>query len=391
MTPVGAGRPTGEDLSIPDGRVGGARHGGLVTESLGTHESKKSSDRLLVVHARSGARNADKFADALRENSSATPVLVRLANGSLVEVPRVLMDLSAKFENFESTERFIVLEMDKYDLNLGLSWLEKHEPWIDWRGKAIGASRSVLSDRASVSHVPTSVKGKGIRQDRQGASAPEEFMGVAEVFGAPHEVPVDPVKESAEEHPGVKLSEFTIRCCGLGNLAPPEQGITRRDPGVGNVVPRGVRKALIDWKTGYTASNVGSLVPREPVKAKQEWKVGKYASRVGNIVPHKASIVDGARDETLADVDEDQESSDGHCQVIGSETGLRVKADAIQLKALSEVAELLNLEETSLNDFLADLNAGDIAEVVLLRPEPTPEELNSSSVVDEDVLEEFRN
>ncbi|GMF61831.1 unnamed protein product [Phytophthora fragariaefolia] len=43
-TPVGAGRPTGEDLSLHDGRVRGTRHGGLAPESLGTLESRKSSD-----------------------------------------------------------------------------------------------------------------------------------------------------------------------------------------------------------------------------------------------------------------------------------------------------------------------------------------------------------
>ncbi|GMF35164.1 unnamed protein product [Phytophthora fragariaefolia] len=83
-------------------------------------------------------------------------------------------------------------------------------------------------------------------------------------------------------------------------------------------------------------------------------------------------------------------SSDEHYHVFDSETGLRVKADAVQLEALPEVAELLSLEEMSLDDFLADLKTGDIAEMVFLRPEPTPEELNSSSVMDEDVLEEFR-
>ncbi|GMF57088.1 unnamed protein product [Phytophthora fragariaefolia] len=83
-------------------------------------------------------------------------------------------------------------------------------------------------------------------------------------------------------------------------------------------------------------------------------------------------------------------SSDGHYHVFDSETGHRVKADAVQLEALPQVAELLNLDEMSLDDFLADLKAGAIAEMVLLRPEPTPKELNASSVMDEDVLEEFR-
>ncbi|POM71966.1 Reverse transcriptase-RNase H-integrase [Phytophthora palmivora] len=38
------------------------------------------------------------------------------------------MDLAVKFEDFDSTESFLVLDMAKYDLILGMPWLEKHEP-----------------------------------------------------------------------------------------------------------------------------------------------------------------------------------------------------------------------------------------------------------------------
>ncbi|POM76920.1 LOW QUALITY PROTEIN: Hypothetical protein PHPALM_5790 [Phytophthora palmivora] len=86
------------------------------------------------------ARNGDKYADALRESKGRGQVTVRLTDGTVV--------MSVKFEDFDSTESFLVLDMDKYDLILGMPWLEKHEPWIDWRGKAIGASRSAVSDRA---------------------------------------------------------------------------------------------------------------------------------------------------------------------------------------------------------------------------------------------------
>ncbi|GMF36950.1 unnamed protein product [Phytophthora fragariaefolia] len=252
------------------------------------------------------------------------------------------MDLSVKFEDFDSTERFVVLEMYRYDLILGMTWLEKNEPWIDWRGKAIGAGRPALSDRALVSHVPTSVKSKGVRQDRQGASASEEFMGVAEVLGVPQEVTVDSVKESAEVPPGVKPSEpreasrsdkVLQAAHQVGNLVPPEQGISRWEPSVGNVVPRGVRKALIAWEEGDSASNVGNLGTRQPVKAKQEGKVGEDAS---------CAVAQGdSEPKTKAP---QTRSSDGHYHVFDSETSLRVKADAVQLEALPEVAELLNLE-----------------------------------------------
>ncbi|GMG17684.1 unnamed protein product [Phytophthora fragariaefolia] len=266
-TPVEAGRPTGEDQSLHDGRVGGTRHGGLATAGLGTLESRKSSERLLVLHSR--------------------------VRGALV------------------------------------------------------------------SHVPTSGKSKGIRDERQGATAPAEFMGVADVYGVPQEVTVDSRKESAEASPDVNPSEPRE----ASHSVLPEHGVSRREPRVGNVVPHGVGKALIAWEAGDTAFNVGNLVPREPIEAKEEGKVGEDASCVGNIVPHEAGMADDAMDKASSDVvaQGDSEpkanvpqtrSSDGHYHDIDSETGLRVKAD-VQLEVL-------------------------------------PEELNSTSVMDEDVLEEIR-
>ncbi|KAG2760075.1 hypothetical protein PC129_g23569 [Phytophthora cactorum] len=38
------------------------------------------------------------------------------------------MDPTVKFEDFDSSEQFTVLETDKYDLILGMPWLKKHEP-----------------------------------------------------------------------------------------------------------------------------------------------------------------------------------------------------------------------------------------------------------------------
>ncbi|POM58103.1 Hypothetical protein PHPALM_37301, partial [Phytophthora palmivora] len=130
-SPVGAGRPTGEDLS-PHGRsADGARHGGLAPESLGALETRKSSGGLLVVHAsvrgygdpfrvlidpgastnfarrQTVARNGGKYADALRESKGRGQVLVRLADGTVVNVPGVRMDLAVKFEDFDSTESFL--------------------------------------------------------------------------------------------------------------------------------------------------------------------------------------------------------------------------------------------------------------------------------------------
>ncbi|GMF17669.1 unnamed protein product [Phytophthora fragariaefolia] len=57
---------------------------------------------------------------------------------------------------------------------------------------------------------------------------------------------------------------------------------------------------------------------------------------------------------------------------------------------LPPVAELLELEELSYVEFLGSLKAGELAEVVLLRPEGGALELNPSSVMDSEVLEDER-
>ncbi|ETP28140.1 hypothetical protein F442_22573, partial [Phytophthora nicotianae P10297] len=70
------------------------------------------------------------------------------ADGKAVTVHNIQMNLAVKFEDFDSLGQLTVLDMDPYDMILGMPWLEKHEPWIDWRGKAIDASRPAVTDRA---------------------------------------------------------------------------------------------------------------------------------------------------------------------------------------------------------------------------------------------------
>ncbi|KAE8959006.1 hypothetical protein PF011_g30566 [Phytophthora fragariae] len=57
---------------------------------------------------------------------------------------------------------------------------------------------------------------------------------------------------------------------------------------------------------------------------------------------------------------------------------------------LPTVAELLELEELSYVEFMDSLKAGELAEMVLLRPEGSSLKLNSSSVMDPEVLEDER-
>ena len=63
-------------------------------------------------------------------------ITVCLATGALVTAPKVPVNLGKKFLDFDSIERCLVLDLDsRYDLILGMAWLERHEPLIDWRAK----------------------------------------------------------------------------------------------------------------------------------------------------------------------------------------------------------------------------------------------------------------
>ncbi|POM66776.1 Pol protein [Phytophthora palmivora] len=55
-----------------------------------------------------------------------------------------------------------------------------------------------------------------------------------------------------------------------------------------------------------------------------------------------------------------------------------VKGGRCHLEALPEVSALLNLDALSTKDFKAEWKAGEIAEIVLLKPETSPENLNFS-------------
>ncbi|POM60734.1 Pol protein [Phytophthora palmivora] len=106
-------------------------------------------------------------------------------------------------------------------------------------------------------------------------------------------------------------------------------------------------------------------------------EVSLSTSRVDNQVPHSES------EAPLAPPVKDQ------YHVLDGVSGRQLKASAVHLEALPEVSALLNLEELFMKDFLVELKAGDIAEMVLLKPETSPEDLNPSSVIDEDVLVGF--
>ncbi|ETI35350.1 hypothetical protein F443_18307 [Phytophthora nicotianae P1569] len=106
---------------------------------------------------RSTLEGSQLYAEAL-EVRTRDEILVRLATGTLVTVSKVSVDLNVKFLDFDSVERCLVLDLDsRYDLILGMAWLERHEPWIGWKSRTLGATRPAPSG-ALVSHETTSAR-----------------------------------------------------------------------------------------------------------------------------------------------------------------------------------------------------------------------------------------
>ncbi|GMF39296.1 unnamed protein product [Phytophthora fragariaefolia] len=149
--PVGAGRPTVEELSSVEPHGGGGQQGLAPKRAVLSNTERVCKPGLLVVQATvkgfekpwtilvdSGAsgnyarrftmEGSQLYAEALKARNRDI-VTVRLATGTRVTVPKVPVDLGVKFLDFDSVEPCLGLDLDaRYDLILGMAWLERHEP-----------------------------------------------------------------------------------------------------------------------------------------------------------------------------------------------------------------------------------------------------------------------
>ncbi|KAF1315245.1 reverse transcriptase, partial [Globisporangium splendens] len=70
-------------------------------------------------------------------------MIVRLANGSTVKMPKCVVRLAIKCEDFRGEDEFILLDLDdKFDIILGMPWLKRYQPSIDWMNMKISVAKS---------------------------------------------------------------------------------------------------------------------------------------------------------------------------------------------------------------------------------------------------------
>ncbi|KAF1318878.1 Gag protein, partial [Globisporangium splendens] len=70
-------------------------------------------------------------------------MIVHLANGSKVTMPKRVVRLAIKCEDFRGEDEFVLLDLDdKFDTILGMPWLKRYQPSIDWMNVKISVDKS---------------------------------------------------------------------------------------------------------------------------------------------------------------------------------------------------------------------------------------------------------
>ncbi|GMG17192.1 unnamed protein product [Phytophthora fragariaefolia] len=191
------------------------------------------------------------YAEALKARNLDI-VTVRLATGTRVTVPKVPVDLSVKFLDFDSVERCLVLDLDaRYDLILGMAWLERHVPWIDWRSKTLGATHLPPSG-ASASHEPTSArKQKRFWREHWTETVNVLDIGMSEMMDTESVVDKSPEKSSWAERGAAHNPLINARYVAASLRV--HEGMDR-SPGRSSWTERGVARNPLSHARGEAAS-----------------------------------------------------------------------------------------------------------------------------------------
>ncbi|GMF30597.1 unnamed protein product [Phytophthora fragariaefolia] len=305
-------------------------------------------------------------------------------------------------------EPFIVLDMEvRYDLILGMPWLAKHESWIDWRSRTIGASHNPLADSALVGHVPASSRDGFVHENRV-PRRERQFTGSSEVLELPTASPPrarEPEVGDGENPQNPNTSPMGRQGSAVCNRVALVQG---------TVTTQGADAAAARAGTGgsFRAHPTQSVVAGSAhveecagvvARANKSGRVGApttegagacvRATTCGRARAPTSKAIRGDKVTNMPKAaasshDADSAAVDKVPHVIDVFTGEPKVEEA--LTPLPTVVELPELEELSCVEFLDSLKAGELEEVVLLRPEGSALELNSSSAMDSEVLEDER-
>ena len=82
----------------------------------------------------------------------ANRLVVRLADGSKVVIPKRTAKLTISFDDFQEEDHFVLLDMDeKFDIILGMPWLLRHQPRFQWEASSIEVIPDITRTLATAS------------------------------------------------------------------------------------------------------------------------------------------------------------------------------------------------------------------------------------------------
>ncbi|GMF48379.1 unnamed protein product [Phytophthora fragariaefolia] len=441
---LGAGRPTGEELRSVEPHGGGGQQGLAPERAVLSDTERVCKPGLLLFQATvkgfekpwtilidSGAsgnyarrftmEGSQLYAEALRARDHDI-VTVRLATGTRVTAPKAPLGLGVKFLDFDSVERCLALDLDaRYVLILGMAWLERHEPWIDWRSKNLGATYFSPSG-ALARHEPTSArKQKHFWREHGYETVNVLDIGMSEMIDAKIVVDRSPERSSWAEcgvarnplsaargetaslhaHEGIVGCEPRHQGCGPNDACGVAQnplsdvrmedelsldakdgmvGTTPKTQGRSLAVECGVARNSLSGGCGQSSTSLSVGRYTEAPSELEEVMTPEAAAGANTAAARRGQPQRRGGDDargSLQDAWRRRCHKSERCDVDGD----------VNLGAVPTLAALLELDEISFDEFGEALQAGELAEVIIIRPE---EELNSSSLLDEAVLEDAK-
>ena len=89
--------------------------------------------------------------------SSHGRIRIRLATGATFDTLKESVCFRTRYQQFASKDDFLILDLDdKYDVILGMPWLIKHQPVIDWASRSISVSTDSQLDTVTACDGPGS-------------------------------------------------------------------------------------------------------------------------------------------------------------------------------------------------------------------------------------------
>ena len=280
---------------------------------------------------------------------------------------------------------------DRYDIILGMPWLVKHQPWIDWIHGTIGRTLPIEEQKlygVVASNVPTSNNIVPIEKSRMASPSKLADKGRAQLSDQQRSSPFVSTKVDALSHLyRYSSAAFVVKDSGVAindhdqvnepkivhHLDMRDDTDTSKEEVVQGVAPLVSVNEPKDVHHHVVSHPNDNVVVSEPLET---LVIGDQVN--GSKVIHHLDACNQVNG-----------SKDIHHLVATSQVNEQQTAHHIDANCeLGKCANsLLTLEILDFEEFLDNLKEGDISEIAVLTASPKLEELNSSSTMDESVLE----